>query len=159
MRFKQDEWESESFKTNGVYTFYSSPEWERDTLDNLSAKAKLELDLAAVKSQLKSNSAVLMIWSNPWKRLIVNSVNGTQLEELNQYDFQIASIDRQIIELNTQMAEDPDGSKKIREARDQMNLLQEQLTELEKNEETDSDEILRLRSKLDNLQIGSISQD
>jgi chemotaxis protein histidine kinase CheA len=151
MRFKQDEWESESFKTNGVYTFYSSPEWERDTLDNLSAKAKLESDLAAVKSQLKSNSAVLMIWSNPWKRLIVNSVNGTQLEELNQYDSQIASIDRQIIELNTQMAEDPDGSKKIREARDQMNLLQEQLTELEKNEETDSDEILRLRSKLDNL--------
>jgi len=73
------------------------------------------------------------------------------LEELNQYDSQIASIDRQIIELNTQMAEDPDGSKKIREARDQMNLLQEQLTELEKNEETDSDEILRLRSKLDNL--------
>src|SRR4030095_11188964 len=46
LRFKQNEWASESFKTNGVYTFYSSPDWERDTLDNLSTKAKLETDLA-----------------------------------------------------------------------------------------------------------------
>ena len=151
MRFKQDEWESESFKTNGVYTFYSTPDWERDILDNLSEKAKLESDLAAIKSQLERNSAVLMIWSNPWKRLIVNSVNGTHLEDVNQYDSQIASIKRQIRALNDQLVADPDGSKKIGEARDQVELLQKQLTELQKNQATDSDEILSLRSKLDNL--------
>jgi hypothetical protein len=149
MRFKQDEWESESFKTNGVYTFYSTPDWERDISDNLSAKAKLESDLASIKSQLARTSAVLMIWSNPWKRLIEKSVNGIHLE--NQYDSQIASIERQISELNTQLVEDPNGSKKIREAREQMNLLQRQLTELEKSQETNSDEILGLRSKLENL--------
>ena len=151
MRFKQDEWESESFKTNGVYTFYSTPDWERDILDNLFEKAKLESDLAAIKSQLERNSAVLMIWSNPWKRLIVNSVNGTHLEDVNQYDSQIASIKRQIRALNDQLVADPDGSKKIGEARDQVELLQKQLTELQKNQATDSDEILSLRSKLDNL--------
>jgi chromosome segregation ATPase len=151
MRFKQDEWESETFKTNGVYTFYSSPDWERDILGTLSAKAKLESDLASIKSQLERNSAVLMIWGHPWKRVIQNSVNGTNLADLNQYASQIASIDRQISELKAHLAEDPDGSEKIREARDQMDLLQRQLRELEKNQETNSDQILGLRSKLDNL--------
>jgi len=151
MRFKQDEWDSESFKTNGTYTFYSSPDWERDILDNLSAKAKLESDLASLKSQLGRNSAVLMIWSNPWKRLIEKSVNGTNLADLDQYGSQIASIDRHIGELNAQLREDPDGSKKIQEARDQMDILQKQLIELEKNQDTNSDQILSLRSKLDNL--------
>jgi len=148
MRFKQNEWDSESFQTNGVYTFYSSPDWERDTLDNLSAKAKLETDLASIKSQLERNSAVLLIWSNPWKRLIDD---GTNLEDLDQYGSQIDSIDRQNKELNTQLLGDPDGSKKILEARNQMANLQKQLMELEKNQETNSDQILSLRSKLDNL--------
>jgi len=84
MRFKQNEWDSESFKTNGTYTFYSSPDWERDILDNLSAKAKLESDLASLKSQLERNSAVLMIWSIPWKPLIDQSVNDTNLEGPDQ---------------------------------------------------------------------------
>jgi hypothetical protein len=84
MRFKQNEWDSESFKTNGIYTFYSSPDWERDILDNLSAKAKLESDLTSLKSQLERNSAVLMIWSIPWKPLIDQSVNDTNLEGSDQ---------------------------------------------------------------------------
>ena len=151
MRFKQDEWESESFKTNGVYTFYSTPDWERDILDNLSEKAKLESELAAIKAQLERNSAVLMIWSKPWKRLIVSSVNGTHIEDVNQYASKIDSIERQIGELKAQLAADPDGSKKIGEARDQVELLQKQLTDLQKNQATDSDEILGLRSKRDNL--------
>jgi len=151
MRFKQNEWDSESFKTNGVYTFYSGPDWERETLDNLSEKAKLESDLASLKSQLEGNSAVLMIWSNPWKRLIEKSVNGTHLTDLDQYGAQIDSIDRQIKQLNAQLSEDPDGAKKILESRKQMDTLQKQLLELEKNQEINLDEILSLRSKLDNL--------
>jgi hypothetical protein len=144
MRFKQDEWESESFKTNGVYTFYSSPDWERDTLDNLSAKAILETDLASLKSQLERNSAVLLIWSNPWKWLIEKSIESANSAGIDQYASQIASIERQIGDLNAQLLEDPDGSKKIRETRNQMASLQKQLTELERNQETNSDQILSL---------------
>lgn len=151
MRFKQDEWDSESFKTNGVYTFYSSPDWERDTLDNLSAKAKLETELASLKSQLERNSAVLLIWSSPWKWLIEKSVESTNIADIDQYGSQIESIDRQIRDLNAQLQEDPDGSEKIREAQIQIDNLQKQLKELEKNQDTNSDQILSLESKLDDL--------
>lgn len=151
LRFKREEWDSESFKTNGVYTFYSSPDWERDTLENLSTKAKLETDLASLKSQLERNSAVLLVWSNPWKWLIERSVERASSAGIDQYASQIASIERQIKELDAQLLEDPDGSKKILEARKQINNLENQLTELEKNQEANSDQILSLRSNLDNL--------
>ena len=151
MRFKQSEWDSESFKSNGVYTFYSSPDWERDTFDNLSVKAELETDLASIKSQLERNSAVLLMWSRPWKRLIEQSVNGTKSENLDQYDSQIKSIDRQIAILKAQLRKDPDGSKKIREGGNQMDILRKQLIELQKNHETNSDQILSVRSQLDKL--------
>ena len=147
MRFKQSEWDSESFKTNGVYTFYSSLDWERDTFDNLSAKAELDSELASIKSQLERNSAVLLIWSQPWKRLIDN----TKLINLDQYDSQIDSIKRQIEELNAQLRYDPTGSKKIRDARNQIDILQQQLIELEKNQETNADQMLSVRSQLDQL--------
>ena len=151
MRFKQDEWDSESFKTNGVYTFYSSPDWERDTLDNLSAKARLETQLASLKSQLERNSAVLLIWSSPWKWLIDKSVESTNIADIDQYGPQIASIDRQIKDLNAQLQADPDGSEKIREAQNQVANLQKQLKELEENQDTTADQILSLQSKLDEL--------
>jgi len=151
MRFKQNEWDSESFKTNGVYTFYSSPDWEQDTLDNLSTKAKLETDLASLKSQLERNSAVLLVWSSPWKWLIDKSTESANSADIDQYAAQIASIDRQVNELNAQLLEDPDGSKKILEARNQLDNLQKQLIEAEKSQETNSDQILSLRSKMDNL--------
>jgi len=153
MRFKQSEWDSESFKTNGVYTFYSTPDWERDTFDNLSVKAELETELASIKSQLERNSAVLLMWSHPWKRLIEQSVNDTKSENLDQYESQIKSIDRQIAVLKAQLRKDPDGSKKIRETGNQMDILRKQLIELEKNEETNSDQILTVRSQLDNLAV------
>lgn len=151
LRFKQDEWETESFKTNGVYTFYSSPDWERDSYDNLAEKAKLETDLASLKSQLERNSAVLLIWSKPWKWLIDRSTESASSADIDQYASQIVSIDRQISDLNAQLREDPNGSKKIQESKDQISDLQQQLIELEKNQEANTDEILSLNSKLDNL--------
>ena len=151
LRFKQNEWASESFKTNGVYTFYSSPDWERDTLDNLSTKAKLETDLASLKSQLERNSAVLLIWSNPWKSIIDKSVQSANSVDTDQYAFQIASIDRQIAANNAQLLADPRGSKIIQEVRNQIKDLQGQLTDLEKNAEPNSDQILSLRSQIDGL--------
>ena len=151
MRFKRDEWDSESFKTNSGYTFYSSPDWEHDTLNNLSTKAKLETDLASIKSQLERNSAVLLVWSSSWKWLIDKSIDSANSADIDQYAAQIARIDRQIKEINAQLLEDPDGSKKILEARNQMENLQKQLIDVEKNQEANSDQILSLRSKLDNL--------
>jgi len=134
-----------------VYTFYSSPDWERDTLDNLSTKAKLETDLASLKSQLERNSAVLLIWSNPWKSIIDKSVQSANSVDTDQYAFQIASIDRQIAANNAQLLADPRGSKIIQEVRNQIKDLQGQLTDLEKNAEPNSDQILSLRSQIDGL--------
>lgn len=148
MRFKQSEWDSESFNTNGVYTFYSGPDWERDTFDNLSERAELETELASIKAQLEGNSAVLLMWSQPWKRLIED---GTKLINLDQYDSQIESIERQIKELNAQLRYDPNGSKKIRDAKIQIDILQKQLIELEKDQETNADQILSVRSQLEKL--------
>ena len=151
MRFKQNEWASESFKSNGVYTFYSSPDWERDTLDNFSTKAKLETDLASLKSQLERNSAVLLIWSNPWKWLIDKSVESANSADIDQYASQIAIINRQIAENDAQLDADPTGSKRIQEVREQIKYLQNQLPDLEKNAEANADQILSLRSQIDDL--------
>jgi len=151
MRFKRTEWDSESFKTNGVYNFYDSPDWERDTFDNLSEKAELEAELTSVKSQLERNSAVLLMWSYPWKGLIEQSVNDTKSENLNQYDSQLKSIDRQIEVLQAHLQTDPDGSKNIGEAGNQMDILRKQLIELEKNQDSNSDQVLNVRSQLDKL--------
>lgn len=151
MRFKQSEWDSESFKTNGVYTFYSSPDWERDTFDNLSAKAELETDLASIKSQLERNSSVLLMWSHPWKRLIEQSENGTKLVDLDQYGSQIDRIDRQIMEIEKQLDADPDGSKRIEEAENKIDGLQKQLTQLQTDPIANAEQISSLRSQLESL--------
>ena len=151
MRFKQDEWDSEGFKTNGVYTFYSSPDWERDTHDNLSLKAELETDLASIKSQLERNSAVLLIWSNPWKRLIEKSVNGTNSPNLDQYSIQIKNIDEQIKEIEKQLGADPDGSKKIQEASNKIIGLQKQLAQFETDPIANAEQISSLQSQLESL--------
>jgi chaperonin cofactor prefoldin len=87
----------------------------------------------------------------PWKWVIDKSVENTNLTDIDQYGSQIASIERQIQELDAQLREDPDGSEKIRETRTQIENLEAQLNTPGRNQETDSDQILSLRSKLDDL--------
>jgi len=151
IRFKQNEMDSEGFRTSGVYAFYFSPEWERDTLDNLSTKARLETDLASLKSQLERNSAILLVWSNPWKWLIEKSFEGTTSADIDQFGLQIASISRLIDETEKELDADPDGSMKIEEARKQIDDLQKQLKKLETDPEANADQILNLRSQLEGL--------
>ena len=151
MRFKQNEWDSESFKTPGVYTFYSTPDWEREILENLSAKAKLETDLASLKSQLERTSAVLLVWSKPWKWLIEKSIESANSADLDQYASQIASINRQIEAIEQQLDSDPDGSKRIEEARKKIDGLQNQLTQFETDPIMNADQISSLQSQLDSL--------
>src|SRR3989304_4210661 len=151
IRFKQNEMDSEGFRTSGDFTFYFSPEWERDTLENLSTKARLETDLASLKSQLERNSAILLVWSNPWKWLIEKSFEGTTSADIDQFGLQIASISRLIDETEKELDADPDGSMKIEEARKQIDDLQKQLKKLETDPEANADQILNLRSQLEGL--------
>ncbi len=121
IRYKQNEIESDSFKSSGTYTFYSSPEWERDVLENISQKSQLEADLELLKSQLERNSAILLIWSGPWDGLINKqsdlvdlTSNADETKESNltasdEYALQIKNIQAQIDEIDKQLTTDSDG--------------------------------------------------
>jgi hypothetical protein len=114
IRYKQNEIDSEGF--NGTYTFYSSPEWERDILENNFTKARLETDLESLKTQLERSSAILLIWSSPWSGLIDIQTDAgepeIQLDGINdKYAPQIESIEAQIDTIDAQRLADPDGTK------------------------------------------------
>lgn len=121
--YKQNEINSENFKTSGTYTFYSTPEWERDILENISTRDKLEAELALIRSQLERNSSILLIWSGPWDGLIKEEVEESQplipvtgedsyLSNSDKYALQIESIVAQITAIDHQLdVEDPDGAK------------------------------------------------
>ncbi len=153
IRYKQDEIDSETFQTNGAYTFYSSPNWARDTLELVFAKARLESDLASLKTQLERNSAILVVWSDPWAWLIREGVEENYSADTDQYASELASIERQIKDLDTQLADETrsSGSKKIQEAKNQLLDLQGQLAPLETNPESNADQILSLRVQVETL--------
>jgi len=110
IRYKQNEIDSGSFKTNGTYTFYSSPDWERDTLENNFTKARLETDLESLKSQLERSSTILRIWSSPWDGFINKRSEEVDPIYNDKYAPQIESIDGQIEAINNQLRYDPDGT-------------------------------------------------
>jgi hypothetical protein len=150
IRFMQNEFNSESFKANGgYYTFKDSPEWQRDVLENESAGSRLETELESLKAELERNSAVLLVWSNPWNWFIEKSVRGSSPDNSDQYTSQIASIDRQIAEVSAQLREDPDGSKTILQTRKHIDDLQKQLTALEKDPVANTDQISILKSTME----------
>ncbi|MBL8098374.1 MAG: hypothetical protein JNK81_04290 [Anaerolineales bacterium] len=121
--YKQKEINTESFKASGTYSFYTSPEWERDTLQNLSEREQLQKELELVKAQLERNSTILLIWSQPWDDFIKNRVNAEtlfpttgggeypDLTTADKYALQIESIQAQISTIDLQLADDPDGEK------------------------------------------------
>jgi hypothetical protein len=121
--YKQNEIDSENFKTSGTFTFYSSPEWERDTLENISTRTRLESDLELLKSQLERNSSILLIWSSPWDQFInevpaitnlaagADEPDTANLTPGDEYALQIASLQAQIDAIDRQLADDPDGMK------------------------------------------------
>ncbi|NJN79025.1 MAG: hypothetical protein HC797_00295, partial [Anaerolineales bacterium] len=127
--YKQTETNSENF--SGLYNFYYTPEWERDTLDNIIERADLEKQLELLKSQLERSSALLSVWSGPWKGVIEEQpvcVEGenvddpsdcVELELLFNEDYasQFVYIDSQIQAIESQIAEDPTG---LNEAQNQI---------------------------------------
>jgi len=152
IRFKENEMDSETFiSSGGVFTFYSSPEWERETLANISAKDRLETDLASLKTRLERNSNILLVWSGPWSWLISESDGEADGESYDQYTSQLASIRRQIDEFKEQLRVDPDGTKKIQETNAQILELQAQLEKLDPEQEANAQQILNLRSQIDSL--------
>jgi predicted nucleic acid-binding Zn-ribbon protein len=120
--YKQNEIDSESYRTSGEFTFYKSPEWERDTLENLAKKKQLETELELLKTQLERNSAILLVWSGPWDGLIQDDqdqvlipVTGgfeePNLTAIDEYMLQIESIQSQIDTINQYLLDDPNGEK------------------------------------------------
>lgn len=121
LRYQQNEKDSGKYDPNQGFTFYSSPEWERDTIENLSTKTQLESDLETLKSQLERGSTILLIWSSPWSGLIdfieKEAIVGNQIHNdkyAPQFDdlaAQSASIKKQIEEIDKQANADPNGMK------------------------------------------------
>ncbi len=148
IRFKQEISESESFQTNGIYDFYSSPEWERETLENITVRDRLENDLETLKKQLERNSSILLTWSRPWAYLISEDT-GTSDEENVQAD--IRGIEEQIAEISQKLDDDPDASKRIQQTKDEIKALEQQVKDLEAAGDGDSDQILSLKSQIDKL--------
>lgn len=121
--YKQNEIDSETYQASGVFSFYKTPEWERDTLEILAKKKQLETELELLKTQLERNSAILLIWSSPWDGLIQDDSEGEilipvtgvseepNLTVIDEYMLQIESIQAQIATIDAYLLEDPDGEK------------------------------------------------
>lgn len=121
--YKQNEIDSESYRASGEFTFYKSPEWERDTLENLAKKKQLETELELLKTQLERNSAILLIWSTPWDWLIqddsqdevlipvTGGIEEPSLTAIDEYMLQIESIQAQIDTIDQYLLDDPNGEK------------------------------------------------
>jgi len=121
-RYKQAEYDSADF--NGTYTYKSSPEWERETLENTTEKSRLETDWEALKSQLDRNSALLLVWSKPWSGLFPEQ----DIVHSDKYAQEFEQIDTRIDEIKKQLAKDPSG---IKAAEGQKSSLEAQLVYLD----------------------------
>gem|GEM_PF-1305334 len=121
--YKQGEIDTENYKATGEYSFYSSPDWERDILENTAKRRQLEKDLELLKTQLERNSSILLVWSKPWNWLIQNDlvsaealipVTGADAASSNlttkdEYELRIASLRARIAAIDEYLASDPDG--------------------------------------------------
>ena len=121
--YKQGEIDTENYKATGEYSFYSSPDWERDILENTAKRRQLEKDLELLKTQLERNSSILLVWSKPWNWLIQNDlvsaealipVTGADAASSNlttkdEYELRIASLRARIAAIDDYLASDPDG--------------------------------------------------
>lgn len=152
VQFKQSELNSESFKTTGVYTFYSGLEWERATQKNISVRGELEKDLASLKSQIERNSNLLFLWSTPSNRLMelmqIKEDQPTSADLKDQYYFQMARINRQIEEIDIQLQADPRSPEQIKES---IPALEKDLADLVKDQEAHSAAVTKLTAEIEAL--------
>jgi predicted nucleic acid-binding Zn-ribbon protein len=152
LRFKQADVDSGNFEANGkVYTFYSSLNWERDTLANSSVNNQLQSDIASLNAQLERSSAILLTWSSPWNWLINKGDDG--------YTADIKKINVKILAQDKKIAEDPDGSKaaqkEIGKVNSQIKELEKSLLSLQTNPEANTEQITQINSQIDKLKLSS----
>jgi hypothetical protein len=145
IRFKQADVDSGDFKTNGnQYTFYSSINWERDTLANLSTRDQLESDIASLSAQLERSSAILLAWSNPWNWLINKGDD--------RYKADITKVLGEIADQEKKRNDDPDGSKaakkEIAKTNAQISELKTTLSRLQTNADVNRDQIDLVNSQI-----------
>ncbi len=125
----QNEQESNAIKMR-FRQLVSSPDFERETLENESTKIGLTADLESLKSKQDRYSAILRFWSKPWSGFIIvkrvkydKETNDPQIKE---FDLQINEIQNKINEIQNKINSDPDGTKEAT-VKAQQTDLKEQL--------------------------------
>lgn len=116
IRYQQNEISSGKYDPDKGFTFESTPEWRRDTLENVSAKAQLDTDLETLKSQLERSSTIFLIWSEPWHWLIDKYTVGSNQTHNDKYAplfesnaQQSEKLSRQITEIDAETGKDKEG--------------------------------------------------
>lgn len=144
VRFKENEKNSENFQ--GVYAYPFSPEFERDTAENLAEKAKLEAESEALKSQLERNSTILISWSRAWNR---SNEATTNSERLNELAIKIQSTTDSINDIRNQLKLDQNGQSKIEESQSNVDNLVREIENLKSDPEGNAAAIADKNSKLE----------
>jgi len=128
--YEQNEIESGKYDQSVGFTYDSTPEWRRDTLENLSEKARLENEQESLKLQQDRSSAILGIWTQPWESLITTEIQSTN----DKYEPQIQSINAEMLIIQGQIAKDSDGAITASALNDalspELNVIDEQLRNL-----------------------------
>ncbi len=125
--FKLKEEEARDGQAGGSYEFYFSPDWERETLQILAERQRLEDELEALRTQLERNSAILLRWSIGWQWIVISE------EEIPE-DPEIAAKRDELeeqIDRDEDLITDEDVRKEINLREDDLKELETKLEELD----------------------------
>jgi chromosome segregation ATPase len=167
IRYQQNEIDSGNYNPSEGFNYESTTEWQRDTLENMSERARLETELEAVKSELDRSSEILLFWSYPWSRLIERfekqTILGDQthndkyasLFDLN--DEKTNNINGQIAEIANQARLDENGSKTAeklnKELQPQLDSIDAQLANLYTNNNDLRIQVTDRQGKIDSIDV------
>ena len=106
--YEQNEIDSGRYDASVGFTYLNSPEWRRDTLEILAAKAELQDEQSRLKSQQERNDAILSKWSKPWQKWLTEQ--EVQSSE-DKYASDLQNIKDAIKSIDDKNVKDPDGQQ------------------------------------------------
>ena len=125
--FKLKEEEGRDGRADGSYEFYFSPDWERETLEIIAERQRLEDELEALRTQLERNSAILLRWSIGWQWIVVSDEDIPPNEEI---EAQLEDLTKQI-EKDQVLINDQDVQKEIDDKKKELEELEKKLADLD----------------------------
>jgi len=167
IRYQQNEIDSGNYDPNEGFIYESTTEWQRDTLENKSEKARLETELEGLKSELERSSEILLVWSYPWNRLIEKLEKETILGYQAHNDKYAALFDlneektndvnNQITKIANQVKLDPDGdltaTKLNKDLQPKLATIDAQLASLYSNDNDLMVQAEDLQKKIDSIDV------